>query len=314
MSIRSIPSKWNIRSRLSHQWNNFNRSTTVQVMTVADTIRERGDRLTPSERRIAAVVLARPQVVGFGTVADLADESGAGAATVVRLANKLGYEGFVGLQAAVQRDLSGQLRPAAERIREQRDGAGLDDVRLHAEIERSNVAETLDRIDAVSTAPVIERLSDERHPVLVLSGAASRGIATQFVIDLGQLRTGVSLLEGNTVDVMRTLALTAATPTVVAIDIRRYDRWVVDTLRVAAEAGARIVALTDSMLSPLASMADQTFVVSAHSPGPFDSHVGTLALLDVLVVAVAAFDRERATERLDRLESAWRSIGALADE
>lgn len=283
-------------------------------MSVADQIRERGDRLTPAERRIAAVVLAKPQVIGFGTVADLAEASGAGAATVVRLANKLGYDGYVGLQDAVQRDLSGQLRPAAERIREQRDGAGLDDVRVHAEVERTNVAATLDQIDTASTRVVIERLSDERHPVLVLSGAASRGVALQFVIDLGQLRPGVSMLEGNTVDVTRTLALASDPPTIVAIDIRRYDRWVVDTLRLASDGGAWIVAVTDSVLSPLASLADHSFVVSADSPGPFDSHVGTLALLDVLVVAVAALDRPRATERLDRLEAAWRSSDALTDE
>jgi DNA-binding MurR/RpiR family transcriptional regulator len=282
-------------------------------MPVADRIREHGDQLTPAERRIASVVLSDPQVVGFGTVADLADAAAVGAATVVRLANKLGYQGYVGLQDAVQRDLSGQLRPAAERIREQRDGAGLDDVRAHAEVERANVASTLDHIDTESTRAVIERLSDESHPVLVLSGAASRGVAQQFVIDLAQLRTGVSTLEGNTVDVMRTLALAVAPPTIVAIDIRRYDRWVVDAIRVARDNRAWIVALTDSVLSPLASVADHTFVVSADSPGPFDSHVGTLALLDVLVVAVAAFDRDRATERLDRLESAWRSTDALTD-
>ena len=39
-------------------------------------------------------MLAIPQVVGFGTVADLADAADAGAATVVRLANKLGYDGL----------------------------------------------------------------------------------------------------------------------------------------------------------------------------------------------------------------------------
>ena len=149
---------------------------------------------------------------------------------------------------------------------------------------------------------VIERLSDERHPVLVLSGAASRGVATQFVIDLGQLRTGVSLLEGNTVDVMRTLALAADPPTIVAIDIRRYDRWVVDTLRLASDARGWIVALTDSVLSPLASMADHAvrrqrrFARAVRQPC---RHAGP---------ARRAGRRRRrvrprpATERLDRLE------------
>jgi DNA-binding MurR/RpiR family transcriptional regulator len=196
----------------------------------------------------------------------------------------------------------------------QRDGAGLDDVRSHAEIEQSNVSSTLEKIDSSTTRAVVDRLSDENHPVLVLSGAASRGVALQFVIDLAQLRGGVSLLDGNDVDVMRALAMAGDAPTVVAIDIRRYDRWVVDTLGAARGRRAWIVALTDSVLSPLAAVADHSFVVSADSPGPFDSHVGTLALLDVLVAAVAAADRGRATERLDRLEAAWRSVDALTDQ
>ena len=56
------------------------------------------------------VVLERPQLVGFGTVADLAEAARAGAATVVRLAAKLGFDGFSALQASIQRDL---VAPAA---------------------------------------------------------------------------------------------------------------------------------------------------------------------------------------------------------
>ena len=96
-------------------------------------------------------------------------------------------------------------------------------------------------IDTAATQVVVDRLADERSDVLVLSGAASRGVALQFVIELSQLRTGVAMLDGNPVDAARSLALagalTGAPPTIVAIDIRRYDRWVVDTL--AARVRAR---------------------------------------------------------------------------
>ena len=87
-------------------------------MQVADRIAQAGAQLTAAERRVAEVILAKPQLVAFGTVADLADAAGAGAATVVRLAAKIGYDGFTTLQASVQQDLAQQLRPAAERIRQ----------------------------------------------------------------------------------------------------------------------------------------------------------------------------------------------------
>ncbi|HZY07265.1 MAG TPA: hypothetical protein VFE69_05950, partial [Ilumatobacteraceae bacterium] len=88
------------------------------VVEVADRIGKSSTSLTNAERRVAEVVLANPQLVAFGTVADLAESAGSGAATVVRLATKLGFEGFSALQASIQQDLANQLRPAAERIRD----------------------------------------------------------------------------------------------------------------------------------------------------------------------------------------------------
>ena len=57
-------------------------------MDLRDRIRDLGSSLTRSERRVAEVVLARPEVIAFGTVAELSAASQVGAATVVRLAAK----------------------------------------------------------------------------------------------------------------------------------------------------------------------------------------------------------------------------------
>ena len=74
-----------------------------------------------------------------------------------------------------------------------------------------------------------------------------------------------------------------------------------------------MIALTDSRLSPLARRAEVTFVIAAEGAGPFDSHVGTLALANALTTGVATRLRRPATDRLDRVESAWRAADALTD-
>lgn len=270
-------------------------------------------QLTPSERRIGEAILAGPQLVAFGTVAEVAAAAGVGTATVVRFAVKLGYDGYTELQASVQRDVTGQLRPAVERIRNQR---AVDDtlVPRHADVESANVRTTLDAVDTDVGRAVVARLADAAHPVLVLSGVASRGVAMQFVGDLEQLRPAVRLLDGTQIDIVRTLALAGPGATVVVLDLRRYERWLIEALALCREQGAWIVAVTDSVLSPLASMADRAVVVSAASTGPFDSHVGTLALLNLFVVEVAAASRDRAVDRLDAIEAAWADAGALTDD
>lgn len=274
---------------------------------------ERADALTPSERRIGETILANPQLVAFGTVADVAEAARVGTATVVRFAVKLGFDGYSQLQASVQGDVSGQLRPAVERIHDQRVGDDTLAVR-HAEVEAANVRSTLEAVRTGDGRLVVTRLADDAAPVLVLSGVASRGVALQFVGDLEQLRPGVQLLDGNQIDVVRMLALTGPGATLVVLDLRRYERWLVDALSLARERGAWTVALTDNVLSPLASVAEHAFVVSAASTGPFDSHVGTLALLNLFVVEVAAARREHAAERLEAIEQAWGDADALTDD
>jgi DNA-binding MurR/RpiR family transcriptional regulator len=265
--------------------------------------------LTPAERRVAEVILERPQLVAFGTVAELAEAAGAGAATVVRLATKLGYDGFTALQASVQDHLADQLRPAAERIRDSAASGAIDD---HLALVLDNVRATLGALDPEVVGAVVDRLATAGR-VVVLSGDASAGVAAQFAADLTALRDGVVTLAGNPVAVRRQAALVDAGDAVVCLDLRRYDRWVVQTLTAVRRQNAWVAAVTDSLLSPLAASADHTLVVAAASTGPFDSHVAMLALLDLLVAGVGDRLRADATERLDRAEAAWREIDALTD-
>jgi DNA-binding MurR/RpiR family transcriptional regulator len=138
-------------------------------------------------------------------------------------------------------------------------------------------------------------------------------VALQFATDLGALRAGVSLLGGSEVRVARELALAPASSVLVVVDLRRYERWVLEAVRTAADAGFVVVALSDGPLSPLAMAADHSFGLSATSPSPFDSHVGTLALLDLIVASVAERCRDTAADRLERVEKAWAARRSLTE-
>jgi DNA-binding MurR/RpiR family transcriptional regulator len=278
---------------------------------VHDRIAGANAALTAAERRVAEVVLANPQLVAFGTVADLADHAHAGAATVVRLAAKLGFDGFTTLQASVQHDLARQLRPAAERIREP---SNADPLQQQLQMELANVQATFDGVDPSAYAEVADHLANPTARLFVLSGDASRGVASQFVGDLAALRNDVMLVDGNDVAVQRTVALMRPTDVLVTLDLRRYDRWVVDAATTAVAHGVWSVAIVDSVLSPLAAVAKRTLSVAAAGAGPFDSHVGTLALLNALVTAVADRLRVVAAQRLADIETAWTSAGSLTDE
>jgi DNA-binding MurR/RpiR family transcriptional regulator len=279
-------------------------------MELADRIRRHGGDLTPAERRVAEAILSAPNNVAFGTVSDLAQTAGAGAATVVRLATKLGFEGYSELQASVRDELTTRLRPAAERIREQAGDRAIDQYR---DTEIGNIRSTFDGLDGRAVDDLVGHLADLEHRVAVLSGDASSGVAVQFTTDLGVLRPGVEMLMGNDIAIHRQIALLGADTTVIVIDLRRYDRWLVDAVRLVHARGCWIAAVTDSPLSPLALDAERSFFVHADSDGPFDSHVGTLALLNAVVAETAGRLTLTATDRLDGIEQAWRDGDSLTD-
>jgi DNA-binding MurR/RpiR family transcriptional regulator len=208
--------------------------------------------------------------------------------------------------------MGGGLAPAAERIRTS--GRRHDDPLGRAlRIEVADVEATLKAADPAAFEAAVKLLADRRRRVVVVAGDAEGGIATTFADQLDQLREGVETLGGAPPRVARRLAHAGPADIAVAVDVRRYDTWLLEAVGAMRAAGAAVVAVTDGPLSPLVPGAAAWFEVVAEGTGPFDSHVGTLALLHALVAGVADRLRGPATGRLDRIEAAWRQTGALSD-
>ena len=271
-------------------------------MSVLDRVRDSSTKLTGAERKVADVVIADPRVVAFGTVAEVAALAQTSGPSVVRFAAKLGFDGFVGLQAAVQSELASRLAPAAQRIRER---SHTDVLSRAIDAEVTNVRNTLADINRQAFQDAVDQLADKHHAVWVLAGEMSDGVGRMLALQLDALRDGVRRISGTPLAVARNLAEIQPGDVVVAIDFRRYEQWVVESVAGAVQARATVIAVTDRVLSPLAAAASYTFVVTAASVSPFDSHVGTMALTNAFVAGVASRLRRTAMARLDVLEAAW---------
>lgn len=273
-------------------------------------IRSAAGGLPPAERRVADVVAADPQLVAFGTVADVARAAGASGASVVRLASRLGYDGFGELQDSVRSEMSDRLRPAAVRIRDVAPGdvvARAISTSIHA------VDATLSGLDRAAFDDAVALLADPKRQVAVVAGDAGAGIAGHAGDELRMLRSDVELIGGTPVGVGRSIARLGPGDVVLALDLRRYDRWLLDAVDRAVGEGAELIALTDGPLSPLARLSRCLLVVEGEGIGPFDNYVGAHALLAALVAAVADRLRDVATGNLDRVELTWQALDALTD-
>ena len=75
---------------------------------------------------------------------------------------------------------------------------------------------------------------------------------------------------------------------VMAMTFKPYRREVVEAVFAAAEQGAEVIAVTDSLSSPIARVAAQSFVVPTETPQFFTSTIGAAALLETVMAFVVA--------------------------
>jgi DNA-binding MurR/RpiR family transcriptional regulator len=270
---------------------------TAAPTSITDLIAAVGSELTPKERRLAKAVLAEPTLLAFGTVSDLAHRVKASRPTVVRFANKLGFDGYTELQRHVRHRLTQRLARPSERIR--RGDEVAQEARTAVEGAVHSVFGTAKR----------KRMHDLVAPIVaaqnvwVLSGETSRAGAHAFHGRLSILRPGVRWLEEHSLST--DLSGAGSGDTAVIFDFHRYRRRVVTAARTLADAGVAVVAITDSPLSPLVEPAVAWCEIEIPAIGPFDSSVPVVAMAELLVSRVAREIHDNATARIDRIEALW---------
>ncbi|MEZ6233164.1 MAG: MurR/RpiR family transcriptional regulator [Phycisphaerales bacterium] len=273
-------------------------------MLIRDAIAEKGNNLTPTERRLARLVLEEPTRVAFGTVADLARAAGTSRPSVVRFAAKLGFAGYSDLQESVRLEISRRLSTPGERIRRRDPWAA-----IRGNIERS-IASTFESLGEARIAALAAPLVAARR-VWVLSGETSMAGAHVLHSGLSMLRPEVHLVFEHSAG--RDLCAAGAEDAAVVLDFARYRRVPVTAARTLAELGVSIVAITDGPLSPLAVLTPNWCELKIPAAGPFDSAVPAVVAAELIVARVADELGDAARERIDQLETLWRRTDAYLE-
>lgn len=271
--------------------------------SVRDRLLDHGAAFTNSELKVVRQLLANYPAAGLTTVARLAKAADVSDPTVLRLANRLGYEGFAELQAALLAEVEAHMRSPLTLS----DGPGGTDG-AGTNLYQSFLARTLAQCDAVARETVtadLERVvalfSDPRLHILCLGGRFSRFLAGILQRCLHHLRSGTVLLGGTAADLTDELAGIGRRHVLVVFDYRRYQVDVIRFAQAAKARGATVVLFTDVWKSPVAGFADLVLTAPTDTQSPFDTMVTPLLQVEAVGAGVA-----------DRLGEEWRArVSAL---
>ena len=272
--------------------------------TVKALMQERMDSLTPSERQLAGVLMQDYPVAGLGSITQLAQLAGVSTPTVIRMARKLGFDGFPDLQAALRDEIAAQIKnPISRRDSWRADASDEHTLNLFAEAVSSNLRNTLQRLDTASFDEVARRIADKAHPVYIAGGRITRSNADYLFNHLQIIRPGVTHLSRSANVWPQYLLDMDESAILILFDIRRYESDLLKLARLAQERGCRIVLFTDQWGSPIGKLADHTFHALVEVPSSWDSTIAMMLILEALIAQVQENRWDESRGRIEELES-----------
>ena len=100
----------------------------------------------------------------------------------------------------------------------------------------------------------------------------------------------------------------------IAISVAPYTRDVVRAVRYARNKKAKILAITDDRLSPIARDADVTLLTATSTPSFFHSIISMIALVQTLLALLVARGGKQALEAIEQSERQLDWFGAYWNE
>ena len=92
---------------------------------------------------------------------------------------------------------------------------------------------------------------------------------------------------------------------IIGISFPRYSRRTLNALQYAKKNGSKIVAITDSNMSPLTLVADYSLIARSDMASFADSLVAPLSLINAIIVAIAMSKPEEISNTFTKLENIW---------
>lgn len=275
-------------------------SSAKTLETLRGDIVRRYEELSPRLQQVAKYVLENPNDMALQTLAVIAERCEVQPSTIVRFAKTFGYEGASDMQELFKDEMLTQApSPSyAERIRQfsRRAGAAgaLAPQDVMHEFADSNIL-ALEHLKSSVRKADLERAVDliaGASAVYIVGLRRSFPVASYLAYALRHVDKRAYLLDGVAGMLAEQSTMLTSKDLLIAISFQPYAAETVEIVSSTREQKARIIAITDSRLSPIAAASDLVFEIKDAEVRQFRSLTASLCLAQSLVISYA-FDMEK---------------------
>ena len=272
-------------------------------------IQKRADDFSKGQKRIAKYIEENYDKVAFMTASKLGATVGVSESTVVRFATEVGYEGYPQLQQAMQEMIRNRLTTmqrmevTASRIG---DGDELDFV-FNRDIDA--IRRTMEETSHDNFYHAVDAIIASRR-IYILAARSALALGTFLANYFNMLFENVLLVQATSEgEIFEQMIHLSEQDVVIGISFPRYSRKVAHAMDYAHNRGAKVVAITDTSLSPAAETADYLLLARSDIASIVDSLCAPLSLINALIVMVTVRKSGEVKQTFQKLETIWDKYG-----
>lgn len=261
--------------------------------------------LTNSQRKLLEYILSNEEEAIFLNIESLARRLNVSKATVVRLPKALGFDGFPEFQKHLRILFRNKLTTTSRLQKTVEKVTNEGDILIKVlQTDINNIEKTLKQISIREFKQFIKYI-DSADRILIIGLRSAYSLAIFLGIALEFLQRNVWVIQPGIGDMWDRLLGLRKSDLVIGISFPRYAKQTVEVLQFAKRKGAKTLAITDSLISPLAQCSDHVLTAHYKIDSFIESFTACLSLINALTTALGVFSKKKSMRSLEELENIW---------
>lgn len=271
-------------------------------------------KFSKGQRLIAKYIQTEYGQAAFMTAAKLGETVGVSESTVVRFATELGYSGYPKMQQAMQEMIRDKLT-SFQRIEVSQSRIGNGSVIEHVlNSDIDNIKQTIEETSREDFKNSVQAICNAKT-IYIYGLRSSSALASFLGYYLGLIFGNVKVI--STADRARLyeeLNRISEDDVMIAISFPRYSHHISTAMKFAMDRNANVIAITDSMNSPIAQVSKYVLLARSDMATIVDSLVAPLSLINALIVATVIERKDDVVNTFKDLEKIWYNYGVYTNK
>lgn len=256
--------------------------------------------LPDNQRKVADFLVQRAADAPFLSVVEIERLSGTSKATVVRLAQSLGFSGFLELRARLLEGIQTQIQKADQfSLLSTTERKGTLSSVAHQDVK--NINQTINHLDRETFMAVAGRIVKASHVYTVGLGISSL-MSQILAYSLNQVAVRATPFVHDYETFVEQLPFLTSSDLLIAFSFPPYSRETVEVVKAAEARHIPVVGITDKVTSPISFHCVHALPIRSQNMLFTNSFSAISVVINALATEVAVRNRSKAVRMLKQIE------------